>query len=215
LVVAFRKTQAPKRQQYMLNTIPSALMREAGRRKPAKCLSSSTYTPSETHDRSPNLFIIQAMLVTSAALSWAFLSLLPLTAALDTLLPNHAKPVLAVVPDNFTIMTPRETKSLFSPQSFGFGSHAGLGRFTKKQQICDIGFGLCPNDVRACCQLGGDCCGSGFCCDAGNFCYASGCCPSNKYGCDRKVSFWRELQSTCRVLTLVDRDAVTRARSVA
>ncbi|CAE6462774.1 unnamed protein product [Rhizoctonia solani] len=117
-------------------------------------------------------------------------SLLPFTMALDTLLPNHAVADLYVVQANFTVMTPRDTKSMLDRQLFDFGSpyhngFSGLGRFAKRQG-CSAGFGVCPNDPTTCCQINGDCCGGGSCCKAGSFCYGGGCCDSNKVGCDNK-----------------------------
>ncbi|CAE6462766.1 unnamed protein product [Rhizoctonia solani] len=133
---------------------------------------------------------MRLIFIGSRTLGCVLLSLLPLTAALDVLLPNHAKAELAIVPSNFTIMTPRDSKSLLDRQPFDFGSpysngFSGSGRFAKRQG-CSAGFGVCPNDPITCCRMGGDCCGDGFCCKPGSFCYAGGCCPIEKTGCDNR-----------------------------
>ncbi|KAF9160308.1 hypothetical protein BGX21_002803 [Mortierella sp. AD011] len=56
----------------------------------------------------------------------------------------------------------------------------------KRAATCKKGTGLCSNDHKRCCPLGGRCCPKKGCCAAGKFCVGSGCCPNSMYGCDNK-----------------------------
>ncbi|KAF9961952.1 hypothetical protein BGZ72_000574 [Mortierella alpina] len=56
----------------------------------------------------------------------------------------------------------------------------------EKRQSCPKGTGLCSNDRKRCCPLGGRCCSKGGCCAKGRFCVGKGCCPNTQNGCDNK-----------------------------
>ncbi|KAF9957632.1 hypothetical protein BGZ70_009463 [Mortierella alpina] len=56
----------------------------------------------------------------------------------------------------------------------------------EKRQSCPKGTGLCSNDRKRCCPLGGRCCSKGGCCGKGRFCVGKGCCPNTQNGCDNK-----------------------------
>ncbi|KAG0210455.1 hypothetical protein BGX28_009265 [Mortierella sp. GBA30] len=55
-----------------------------------------------------------------------------------------------------------------------------------KRQSCPGGTGVCPNDKKRCCAVGGDCCPKKGCCARGKFCVGNGCCPDTQMGCDGK-----------------------------
>ncbi|CAE6462775.1 hypothetical protein ACGC1H_007247 [Rhizoctonia solani] len=115
-------------------------------------------------------------------------SLVPSIMALNVPRPNHAVAESLAVPNNLTIMTPRDTSSLLERQLFDFGSpfsneFSGSRRLSARQG-CSAATRVCQNDPTTCCQVGGDCCGGGTCCRAGSFCYGGGCCPSTKIGCN-------------------------------
>ncbi|KAH7339377.1 hypothetical protein B0J17DRAFT_358606 [Rhizoctonia solani] len=141
--------------------------------------------PSETHDRA--LSSMQSLVLGLVCIPSL---LLPSTVAGNALRPNHAVPELLVVPNNLTIMTPRDMSSVFERQVFDLGSpfSSGFSGFTRlaTRQGCSANSEVCQNDPTTCCQIGGDCCGGGACCNAGSFCYGGGCCASTKEGCNNR-----------------------------
>ncbi|CAE7134324.1 unnamed protein product [Rhizoctonia solani] len=117
-------------------------------------------------------------------------SLVPSIMALNVPRSNYAVPELLIIPNNLTLMTPRDTSSMLERQLLDFGSPFSGGfsglRHLATRQGCNAATEVCPNDPTTCCQAGGECCGGGICCRAGSFCYGGGCCLSSKVGCDNK-----------------------------
>ncbi|KAB5590107.1 hypothetical protein CTheo_6449 [Ceratobasidium theobromae] len=74
------------------------------------------------------------------------LFIISLVTALDVPLPHHAVAEILVIPENVTIMTPRQRKPVFEQQLFDFGSaqngFSELGNILKRQQNVVEGGGV-------------------------------------------------------------------------